>query len=79
MIITIVIKLFRMKRNPRDIRGEMSKRARENDTGRKGDGWAAGKGGIGGSRRVQAVGGVSGLEGDASGAARLKPWQGGVP
>jgi len=28
---------------------------------------------------VQAVGGVPGLEGDASGAARLKPWQGGVP
>lgn len=35
MIITIVIKLLRVKRNPRDIRGEMSKRARENDPGRK--------------------------------------------
>lgn len=39
-------------------------------------GW--GREGVGGSRRVQAVGGVPGLEGDASGAARLKPWQGGV-
>ncbi|KYQ58248.1 hypothetical protein ALC60_02668, partial [Trachymyrmex zeteki] len=35
--------------------------------------------GVEGSRRVQAVGGIPGLEGDASGAARLKPWQGGVP
>lgn len=40
MIITIVIKLLRVKKNPRDIRGEMSKRTRENDTGRKG--WVAG-------------------------------------
>lgn len=60
MIITIVIKLLRVKGNPRDIRGEMSKRARENGTERKG--WVAG-GRTMGSRRVQAVGGVPGLEG----------------
>jgi len=32
-IITIVIKILGVKRNPRDIRAEMSKRAREDDKG----------------------------------------------
>jgi len=36
MIITIVIKLLIVKKNFCDIRGEKSKQARENGTGRKG-------------------------------------------
>lgn len=66
MIITIVIKLPRVKKNPRDIRGEMSKRARENDTRRKG--WVAGRQTMApeGCRRLVEYPGMKGYEWSSS-------------